>query len=90
LFGGVGKKGLTAGESIVEFGETPWGDDFDVGFQSVVGQLETDLVVTFACASVRDGLAAFFLCDLDLATGDDGTGEGCSEEIDALLLIIIL
>ena len=35
-------------------GETPWGDDFDVGFETVKGELETDLVVAFAGAPVGD------------------------------------
>ena len=35
-------------------GETPWGDDFDVWLEAVKGELETDLVVSFAGATVRD------------------------------------
>ena len=33
-------------------GETPWGDDFDVWFETVKCELETNLVVSFACATV--------------------------------------
>jgi hypothetical protein len=79
---------LTSGETGVEFGKTPWGNDFDVGFESIVGQFETDLVVTFAGTAVGDGFAAFFFGDFDLATGNYGAGERGSEKIDALLLVI--
>ena len=34
--------------------ETPWGDDFDVWVETVKGELETDLVVSFAGATVCD------------------------------------
>jgi hypothetical protein len=37
LFGSIGEKGLTTRETGIEFGETPWSDDFDVGFKSIVG-----------------------------------------------------
>jgi hypothetical protein len=54
----------------------PGRDDFDVRFQSVEGEFETDLVVAFACASVRykageflaSKLGAKEICDHALAS----------------------
>ena len=71
---------MTSRETGVEFGKTPWGNDFDVRFESIVGQFETDLIVA---------LAAFFFGDFDLATGNYGAGERSSEEIYTLLLAIV-
>ena len=89
LFGSVGEKSLTSRETGVEFGKTPWGNDFDVRFESIVGQFETDLIVALAGTAVGDGLAAFFFGDFDLATGNYGAGERSSEEIYTLLLAIV-
>lgn len=35
-------------------GNSPWSDDFDVGFEAVEGKFESDLVIPFSCAAVRD------------------------------------
>lgn len=35
-------------------GKTPWGNNFDVGLEAIEGELETDLIVTLAGATVRD------------------------------------
>lgn len=35
-------------------GKTPWGDGFDVWFETIEGELETDLVVPFASTPVCD------------------------------------
>jgi hypothetical protein len=66
--------------------ETPGSDDFNVRLQCIKGQFEADLVVAFACTAVGDGLAAFLLRNLHLATGNDGTSEGSSKKIDALIV----
>ena len=75
-FVGVVEKVVAAGEAVVEFGNAPWGNDLDVGLEGVVAEFEADLIVTFAGATVGDGDAALALGDGDLATGDDGAGEG--------------
>lgn len=76
--GGVVEEVVTASETLVEFGQTPWGDNLDLGLEGQVSKLETDLVVTLSSATVGDSGAALLLCDLDLGTGDNGTGKGCS------------
>lgn len=51
---GVLEKGGSTSESVVELGQSPWGDDVDVGGKTVKGELESDLVVSFTSTSVRD------------------------------------
>lgn len=65
----------TALEAVVEDGVTPWGNDLNVGLESVECKLETDLVVTLAGATVRDGETSLLLGDGDLRAGNDGAGE---------------
>jgi hypothetical protein len=50
--------------------------------------LDTD--ISLASAAVRDGSAALRLGNLDHATSNDGSGEGCSEEVDVLVDAIAL
>ncbi len=81
--GDVGGRGIVeeivaACEALVEFWESPWGDDADRGLEGVECEFETDLVVAFAGAAVGDCDAAGGLGDFDLGAGDDGAGEGCS------------
>ncbi len=76
--GGVVEQIVSAGEAVVEFGDAPWGDDFDGGLEGVEGEFEADLVVTFAGAAVGDGDTVLFLRDGYLASGYDGAGEGGS------------
>ena len=64
--------------------EAPWGYDLNVRFQCIVCQFKSDLVIALACAAMGDGLAAFFLRNLDLATGNDRTRKGSSKKIDTL------
>jgi hypothetical protein len=54
VLGGVLEQGGSAGESVVELGVSPGGNDLDVGGEAVEGKLESDLVVSFTSASVRD------------------------------------
>ena len=42
LLGSVVEQVVAAGEAIVEFGDTPWGNDFDRGLEGVEGELEAD------------------------------------------------
>ena len=34
--------------------KAPWGDDFDIRLKAIECELESDLVVSFTCAAVRD------------------------------------
>ena len=78
LLRGVVEEVVAAGETGVEFGDAPGGDDFDGGLESVEGEFEAHLVVAFAGTAVRDGDAVFLLRYGDLGAGDDGAGEGCA------------
>jgi len=40
---------VAAGEAVIEFGDTPGGNDDDGGLESVEGELEADLVVAQLC-----------------------------------------
>ena len=64
--------------------EAPRGYDLNVRLQCIVCQFKSDLVVALACAAMGDGLAAFFLRNLDLTTGNDRTRKGSSKKIDTL------
>lgn len=82
---GVVEEVLTALELVAEFGHPPGSDDLDGGLEGVEGELEADLVVALAGAAVGDPAAAFFLSNLDLGTGDDGTGERGTEQVAAFV-----
>jgi hypothetical protein len=47
LLGRIVEQVVAAGESVVEFGDAPRGDDLDRGLEGVEGQLEADLVISF-------------------------------------------
>jgi hypothetical protein len=82
---GVVEQVLATLEALVEDGFAPWGNNLDVGLESVEGKLEADLVVTLTSAAVGDGEAALALGNLDLGTGNDGTGQGGTEKVDVLV-----
>lgn len=63
----------------------PRRNHLDARLEAVKGELESDLVVTLAGASVRDIVASLALGDLDHATGDDGAGERSAKQVDALV-----
>lgn len=63
LLGGIGKEIVTAGETLVEDGVAPRGDDLDGRLQGVEGKLETNLVVTLTGAAVGNGEAALALLE---------------------------
>lgn len=95
------QKGGSTGESVVKLGQSPRSDDLDGRRKTVEGELESDLVVSFTGASVRDeagnqmsdilgmtwydSLAALSLGDLNHASGDDGSGKGGTEKVDVLV-----
>ena len=78
LLSGIVEQGVTTSEAVVEDGVTPRGNDLDVGLQGVESKLETDLVVTLAGATVRDGNGALTLSDINLSTSDDGASKRSS------------
>ena len=55
LSGGIVEQGGASGEAGVEFGDTPGSDDFDGGLESIEGEFEADLVVSWG-ESVSEGL----------------------------------
>lgn len=61
LLSGIGKEIVTAGETLVEDGVAPRGDNLDGGLQGVESKLETNLVVTLTSAAVGNGEAALAL-----------------------------
>ena len=80
--------GFGVGEQLfaaVEIPLSPGGDDRDVGIEGEISQLETHLVVAFARRAVADGIRTREACDLDLAFGDQRTGDGGAQEILALV-----
>ena len=83
--GGVVQKVIAALKSLVEFGNSPRCDDLDRGLERIESQLKADLIIALAGAAVRDELAAFFLCDLDLGASDDRASKRCAEEVDILV-----
>jgi hypothetical protein len=54
VLSGVVEESGSTGESVVEFGESPRGNDLDRGLETVEGELESDLVVSLSSASVGD------------------------------------
>lgn len=52
LLGSIVEQGVAAGETVVEDGVTPRGDDLDVGLESVEGKFEANLIVTLTGAAV--------------------------------------
>src|SRR5262245_662678 len=63
----------------------PGRDHRHFGREGFEGQFKTDLIVSFARASVGQRVAAGKLRDLDLAFGDDRTGEGSAEQVFVLV-----
>src|SRR5256885_16466283 len=56
----------------------PGRDDPHVGSDGLVSQLETNLVVAFAGAAVRESISAELQRDLRLALGQNRAGHGCA------------
>ena len=63
----------------------PWRDDFDVGIERVIAELEADLVVALAGGAVGDGVGADLAGDLDLALGDQRPRDRGAEKIGAFV-----
>ena len=73
--GGVVEKVITALEAGVELGNSPWGDNLDIGLEGIEGKLKTDLVIAFTRAAVGDGNTTLSESNSNLGTGNDGTSE---------------
>ena len=65
--------------------DTPGGDDLHVGVEGLDGQLEADLVIALAGAAMANGGAVLLVGDLHQALGDQGTGEGGTQQVLALV-----
>jgi hypothetical protein len=63
----------------------PGRDNFDVGLERVIGELETYLVIALAGRAMGDGVGADFLRDLDLFFGDQRPRDRSAEQILALV-----
>ncbi|MBA7636203.1 hypothetical protein ES703_43818 [subsurface metagenome] len=63
----------------------PWSDNFQLGIEGHVGQLEPDLVVTLAGTPVSDGIGPELLGHLHLLLGNQGPGHAGAEQILALI-----
>ena len=64
---------------------TPWGDDLQVGSQSLDAQLETDLVISLAGCAVADSDCAFLAGNLNQLLRDAGACHGSSQKIFVLV-----
>jgi hypothetical protein len=90
LLSSVVEEIVAALEAVVEDGVPPGCEDLDARLESVECELEADLIVALASAAVGDGEAALLLGDGDLSAGDDGAGEGGTEEVCVLLVLSVL
>lgn len=82
---GIIEQGITTRKSLVELGQSPRRNDLDLGLQGVEAELEADLIVALAGATVRDGDAVLLLRDGDLGAGDDGARQRGAEQVDVLV-----
>lgn len=78
---GIVQQVAAAPESLVEFGNSPWRNDFDGWLQGIEGKFEANLVIALACASVGDELTVLLLRDFDLGAGNHRTSERGAEKI---------
>src|SRR5215469_2043215 len=69
----------------VEVPHPPRRDDFDVGGERIIAELETDLVVPLASRAVRDGIGADLAGNFDLPLRDQRARDRGAEEIGALV-----
>ena len=73
--GGVVQKVITALETIIEFGDSPWSNDLDIGFKGIIGKLEADLVIPLACTPMGYCYTALALGNSNLSTGNYRTSK---------------
>src|SRR5690606_4342439 len=64
---------------------TPRRDDLDIWVQGIGRKLETNLVVTLTCCTMRNRISASLLGYVDKVLGDQRTCHGCAEQIDAFV-----
>jgi len=80
--------GLGIGEQLLAREQVPLppgGDDLDVGLERIGAQLEAHLVVALAGGAVGDGVRTRLVGDLHQPLGDQGTGDGGSQQVLALV-----
>jgi hypothetical protein len=63
----------------------PGGDYFHFGIKSIIAKFEADLIVAFAGCAMGDSVGAGQLGNLDLALGNQRSGDRSAEQIEALV-----
>ena len=63
----------------------PRGNDLDVRLEGVIAQLKAHLIVTLSRRTMGDGIGPGFLCDLDLALGNQWTRNRGTEQVGAFI-----
>src|SRR6185503_12307403 len=79
--GRIGDRVLTAPDVPL----APRRDDGEVWSERGVGQLEADLIIALASATVREGVGANGEGDLDLTARDEGARHGRAQEVFAVV-----
>lgn len=69
---------IAAGETIIELGKPPWGNDFYGGLEGIESEFKSDLIIPFASTSMRNSDTVFLLSGRNLRTGDYGACKRCS------------
>src|SRR5206468_2547485 len=87
-----GGDGNLAGLRVIDFvfarSEVPFppgGDDLQLRIESLVGELEPDLIVAFPGAAMGDRIRSFLFGDFDLPARDQGACERRSEQVLTLV-----
>ena len=66
-------------------GIAPGGDQLDIRFHGIGGELETDLVIALAGGAVADGVGVFLADDFDQFLADQGTRDRGAQQIGAFI-----
>jgi len=82
---GVGDHLRTTGKLLAEPRVPPRSDDFNIRRKSRGGEFETDLIISLAGRTVRDGGSPLSPCDLDHSLGDERPGNAGAEKILTLI-----
>ena len=68
-----------------EIPDAPRRDHGDIGLQGVGAKLKAHLVVAFAGGAVSHSVCPAFGCDLNETLGDERAGDGCAQQVFALI-----
>ena len=64
---------------------TPWGNDADIGLQSVIAKLKAHLIIALAGGAVSDRIRFCFLRNLDLALGNQRARDTGTQQVFPLI-----